>query len=176
MTEPARYSRAQRHLHWWMAALIIVAYLAIEQRGLFARGSTGRVAMMQSHFWIGLGVFVLAAWRLLLRKRLAVPPVTPALSRWEAPFSTLTHWLLYAFFVVMPLLGLATLWTGGRSPALPFGMALPALLPADEALHETLEHWHGTIGEAFYWVIGLHVLAAAWHHWGRRDDALKRML
>ena len=35
---------------------------------------------------------------------------------------------------------------------------------------------HVTVAEVFYWVIGLHILAALWHHFGRRDDTLKRML
>ena len=55
-------------------------------------------------------------------------------------------------------------------------LALPALLPENEALAHTLEDLHGTIGEAFYWVIGLHVVAALYHHWVRRDDTLRRML
>ena len=60
---------------------------------------------------------------------------------------------------------------------IPFtGLALPALLPENEQLAHTLEDLHGTIGEAFYWVIGLHALAAIWHHAFRRDDTLKRML
>ena len=32
------------------------------------------------------------------------------------------------------------------------------------------------IGQAFYWVIGAHIVAALWHHLFRRDDTLKRML
>ena len=56
------------------------------------------------------------------------------------------------------------------------GIALPALLAENEDLAHTLEDLHGSIGEAFYWVIGLHVLAALWHHFGRRDDTLRRML
>ena len=34
----------------------------------------------------------------------------------------------------------------------------------------------GSIGQAFYWVIGAHIVAALWHHLFRRDDTLKRML
>ncbi|MND01368.1 cytochrome b561 [compost metagenome] len=50
------------------------------------------------------------------------------------------------------------------------------MLAPDEALGEQLEELHGSIGEAFYWVIGLHVLAAVYHHFIRRDDTLRRML
>jgi cytochrome b561 len=177
MEQAARYSRAQRALHWTMALLVLLAYLAIEQRGQFERGTAARAAMVQSHFWLGLTVFALAAWRLALRRRLAPPPITPALPAWQHWPATVLHVALYAFFIVMPLLGLATAWTDGKSLLLPFtGLALPALLPADEALAHTLEDVHGFIGSTFYWIIGLHVLASAYHHLVRRDDTLKRML
>ena len=177
MDGTARFSRAQRTLHWAMAVLVLAAYLAIEQRGLFERGSAPRAAMVQSHFWLGITIFALAAWRLALRWKLPAPAVTPALPAWLAWPSAAMHVALYAFFIVMPLLGLATAWADGKEVVVPLtDWALPALLAPDESLAHALEDLHGTIGEAFYWVIGLHVVAAAWHHWGRRDDALKRML
>lgn len=172
-----RYSPGLRRLHWLMALLILAAYLLIEQRGLFPRGSTERAAMVQGHFWAGISVFVLVWWRLLARRRHGAPPVTPALDRFSALAAKLGHLALYAFFIVMPLLGLATAWSDGKAVLIPFtGIALPALLPENEALAHSLEDLHGTIGEVFYWVIGLHVLAAIWHHGFRRDDTLKRML
>jgi cytochrome b561 len=172
-----RYRPALRRLHWLMAVLVLLAYVAIEQRSLFPRGSDARAAMVQSHFWLGLAIFVLAAWRLALRRRVFVPPVVPALSPWQLALSRTLHVALYAFFIAQPLLGLATAWSDGKQVLLPLaGIALPALLPANDALAHTLEDVHRTIGTAFYFVIGLHVAAAAWHHFVRRDDALKRML
>ncbi len=172
-----RYVKIVRQLHWWMALLIVAAYLLIEQRGLFPRGSTGRFAMMQGHYWVGICIFVLVWWRLTSRIRGGTPPIRPPLDKFSATLSKLTHLALYAFFIVMPLLGLATAWTDGKEIMIPFtGIALPALLPENEDLAHQLEDLHGTIGEIFYWVIGLHILAALWHHWGRRDNVLDRML
>jgi cytochrome b561 len=177
MDAPARYTRAQRTLHWTMALLVLFAYLAIEQRGLFARGTPARTAMIQSHFWIGITILALAAWRLALRRRLAAPPITPPLPAWQHWPATLLHVALYAFFIVMPLLGLATAWTDGREVFIPLtGVSLPALLAPDPALAHQLEDLHGAVGEAFHWVIGAHVVASAYHHWIRRDDTLRRML
>ena len=43
------------------------------------------------------------------------------------------HVALYAFFIVMPLLGMATAWTDGKAVMLPFtDIALPALLAEDK--------------------------------------------
>lgn len=173
----SRYTPTLRRLHWLMAVLVLVGYLLIEQRGIFPRGSAQRSAMVQGHFWVGILVFALAWWRLLRRRTDGAPAITPAPGRSTALVSTLFHVALYAFLVVMPLLGLATAWSDGRAVLVPFtGIALPALLPENAALAHTLEDLHGSIGEAFYWVIGAHVLAALWHHLVRRDDTLRRML
>jgi len=103
--------------------------------------------------------------------------VTPALDAWNAWSARLLHLALYLFFFVQPLLGLATAWSDGKQLLVPFtGIALPALLPVNHALAHTLEDVHGTVGDVFYWVIGLHIVAALWHHLMRRDDTLRRML
>ncbi len=176
VSDRARYSPGLRRLHWLMAVLIALAYVFIEQRGIFERGTAERAAMMQTHFWLGLSVLVLVVWRLLLRHRDGAPPITPLLPAWQAWPAKALHLALYAFLVAMPVLGLLTAWTDGKVLLLPFtDIALPALLAPDEALGERLEELHGSIGEAFYWVIGLHVLAAAYHHYIRRDDTLRRM-
>lgn len=176
ITRP-RYSPILRRLHWLMAILILAVYLLVEQRGIFPRGSGGRIAMMQGHFWVGISIFVLVWVRLFSRRRNGAPAITPPLDNFSALLAKVMHLALYAFFIVMPLLGLATAWTDGKEIMIPFtGIALPAMLPENEDLAHQLEDLHGTIGEIFYWVIGAHVLAALWHHWGRRDDTLKRML
>lgn len=177
MPVAARYSPGLRRLHWLMAVLIALGYLFIEQRSLFERGTDARAAMVQSHYWIGITVLLLALWRLRLRARAAIPPITPTLPAWQAAPAKLLHIALYAFFIVQPLLGLATAWTDGKAVLLPFtDIALPALLAPDESLAHQLEDLHGTVGTVFYWIIGAHVLASLYHHFMRRDDTLKRML
>ena len=172
-----RYEPGLRRLHWLMALLVLAAYLFIEQRDLFPRGSGGRAGMLQAHFWVGLSLLALVLWRLRLRRRAVVPPISPPLPRWRSWPAKLLHVALYAFFIGMPLLGLATTWSDGKVLYIPFTqVALPALLPVDKPMAHWLEDLHGTIGEVFYWVIGAHVLAALYHHALRRDDTLRRML
>lgn len=176
-TALTRYTPGLRRLHWLIAVLVLLGYVFIEQRGLFERGTAQRALMVQAHFWTGLTILVLMAWRLALRRAATIPPITPLLPAWQAWPSRLIHVALYAFLIVMPLLGLATAWTDGKAVLLPFtGIALPALLAPNEGLAHQLEDLHSSIGEAFYWVIGLHVVAALYHHWIRRDDTLRRML
>lgn len=176
-TAAPRYAPLVRRLHWLMAVMIGLSYLLIEQRGLFARGTPGRNFMMQSHYWIGLAIFALVWLRLVQRRGLAAPGVTPALPAWQSALSKLLHVALYAFFIVMPLLGLATAWLDGKMLYLPFTQIMvPPLLAENEALAHTVEDLHKLVGNIFYWVIGLHIAAALYHHFVRRDDTLKRML
>ena len=176
MDTPARYAAGLRRIHWLTVLLLVAAYVVIEQRNLFPRGSGPRALMVQGHFWTGLSIFMFAAWRVVLRLRRGAPPITPAPPRWQALFAKAMHLSLYLFLLVMPLLGLATAWSDGKQLLLPFtDIALPALLPADKPLAHQLEDIHGTIGEVFYWVIGLHIVAALYHHFWVRDDTLRRM-
>lgn len=171
-----RYGAGLRRIHWLTVLLVAAAYVLVEQRGLFPRGSDGRALMMQGHFWAGLSVLAFSAGRIGLRVRGNSPPVSPALPDWQVWMARALHLSLYAFLVVMPLLGLATAWTDGKSVFVPFtGVAIPPLLGVDKALAHRLEDLHGSIGEVFYWVIGLHVAAALYHHAWRRDDTLRRM-
>lgn len=176
MADATRYAPILRRLHWLMAILIALGYLAIEQRGFFARGTPARFAVVQSHYWIGLSIFVLAGWRIVQRRRFGAPAITPALPRLQAIVSKSTHVALYAFFIVMPILGISAAWLDGKSVFLPFTqVAIPPLLAESEQWVHTIEDLHGQIGQIFYWVIGLHIAAALYHHFVRRDDTLRRM-
>ena len=176
MTPTHRFSPGQRRLHWLVFLLVAVAYATIELRGQFERGTLARTLMMQSHFWLGLSVLGLMLPRLWLRLRRGVPPITPPLPAWQALASRASHGLLYAFLLVQPVMGLMTAWTDGKQVMLPFvGVALPQLMAADPELGHQLEELHGTIGTVFYWIIGLHILAALYHHFLRKDDTLRRL-
>jgi cytochrome b561 len=176
METSARYSPGLRRIHWLTVLLLAAAYLLVEQRDLFPRGSDGRALMLQGHFWAGLSVFVFAVWRVWLRRKHGAPPITPLPPAWQQRLAAALHLSLYLFLLLMPLLGLATAWTDGKQVVLPFtDLALPSLLPTDKPLAHRLEDLHGTIGEVFYWVIGLHILAALYHHFRVHDDTLRRM-
>lgn len=172
-----RYSAPQRHLHWLFLILLVLAYITIEFRSEFERGTPGRVFMVQSHFWIGIAIFALLVPRFLFRLKRGAPPIEPALPSWQAMLGKLIHVAIYVFLFAQPLLGIATAWTDGKAIMLPFtGIELPALLAANEALAHQIEDIHKTAASVFYYLVGLHVLATLYHHFIRKDDTLKRMV
>jgi cytochrome b561 len=172
----ARYPRRARWFHWLAFAFVALAYVLINLRGFFAKGSAGRTLSMQGHVLAGLIVLALVLPRLLHRLRNAPPPITPPIASWEATLSRITHVALYAFLVVQPLLGLLTVFADGHGVVIPWiGLQIPSPMMANHELSEQLGNIHGWIGTIFYYVIGLHILGALWHHFVRHDDTLRRM-
>ncbi len=173
----ARYSAAQRRLHWLIFAAVLLAYVFVNLKDWLPRGDAARVSMLQAHFAAGLAVLLLVGPRLLLRLRRGAPPVTPSPPRPLHAAGHITHGLLYLFLVVQPVLGILAVELGGRAIGLPFGLSIPALsIPGNHGLVHTIRELHEDLGDIFYWVIGLHIAAALWHHSFRGDDTLRRML
>jgi len=58
-----------------------------------------------------------------------------------------------------------------------FGLfQFPAIIAPDQELHETLEEVHEVLFYSLAIVAILHALAALYHHFWMKDDALRRML
>ncbi|MEC8918313.1 cytochrome b [Salinicola sp. LHM] len=171
-----RYSAKARHFHWTVAALVILAYSLILSTDIFPRSTGIPAFLLQSHFWAGIGVFLLAFPRLIERLRHLPPPVSPPLHPKLELASRITHWALYAFLFAQPLLGIMTVWlSNGAIPVPGTSLAVPSPFGVTPHLGHSLESIHKTLGTAFYYVIGLHIAAVLWHQFVRRDDLLKRM-
>lgn len=176
-TPSERYTYKARWYHWAMAFLIVLAYALILSRTQFERGSPLRVFVVQSHFWVGILILIMAFFRVYEHRRNTPPAVTPPLEGILRTAATLTHYLLYAFLFVQPLLGLSTVLIEKGSLPIPLTQVLiPSPFPVSEALAESLEDLHKLLGTIFYYVIGLHVVAAIWHHFVRKDNTVRRMV
>ena len=99
--------------------------------------------------------------------------MSPQIAAWQRHLAGLMHAALYAFLVIMPVLGWLTLSAGGK--VIPFfGLELSALIASDKAF--AVKEVHETIGTIGYYLIGLHAAAALYHHYFMHDDTLLRML
>ena len=166
------YSRLSIAMHWLMLALLAAVYACIELRELYPRGSDIREGLKTWHFMLGLSVFVMVWVRLIAR---AVSPRGPAPRTWPDALAAVVHLALYGLMVAMPVLG----WTllSAEGDAVPFfGLTLPPLVAPNEALAERVKGLHTTVGAVGYGLIGLHAVAALFHHYLIRDATLRRML
>ncbi len=170
-----RYGTISTLLHWLMFALIAAGYAFIELRELFPKGSDPREAMKALHFMLGLSVLLLALPRLLIRASSITPTIEPEPVAWQQIAARWTHLSLYLFMLIMPLLGWTLLSAAGK-PIPFFGLQLPALVGENKDLAELVKEAHETLGTIGYVLIGLHGLAAFFHHFIQRDNTLTRML
>lgn len=172
LAKQTRYSSPAIFFHWAIFLLVALAYLAIEIRG--PKGSDSRAFWMNVHLMAGTFVLVLSVLRVLWRVVSRVPEAIPqaTLLRW---LSKLAHVALYVFIIAQPLLGIMMVNMGGKPVSLDWLGVSFTLFGPDKALRPTIKEAHELIGNAFYFVIGLHALAALYHHFIRRDDVLRRM-
>lgn len=170
-----RYGSLTIGIHWLMLLLFVAVYALIELREIYPKGSDPREAMKAWHFMSGMLVFVLVWPRIAARFSGPTPDIRPEPAGWTQLAAKLGHLALYALMIVMPLLGWMTLSAAGK-PIPFFGLELPALLGQNKELAKQLKELHETIGTAGYYLIGLHVAAALYHHRIKRDNTLARML
>jgi cytochrome b561 len=169
------YGIVSKAFHWIMLLLLIAVFASIELRSLYPKGSEPREAIKGLHFMLGLLVFMLVWIRLGLRLLQSTPEITPVLSTLQKFISKITHIALYSLMIVLPILGWLTVSAAGKDIAF-FGLDVPSIIAADKALADQFEDLHKTIGECGYYLIGLHTLAALFHHYIKKDNTLIRML
>lgn len=175
MTTQSRYSGLSIAMHWLMLALIAGVYACIELKGNFPKGSETRELLKQWHFMLGLGVFALVWLRILGRLLSPTPPIEPAAPAWQNVLAKLMHLALYALMIGAPLAGWLILSAAGK-PIPFFGLELPPLIDKNPDLAGQIKEIHETAGTVGYWLIGLHAVAALFHHFVSRDNTLTRML
>lgn len=169
------YSKPIIILHWLTLILIIAVYSLMEFKGIFPKGSPGRDAMKNLHFMLGMTVFALTWLWLIFRLVSKKPPIHPPLPMWQVKLSKLVHLSLYGVLIVLPFTGWLVVSAAGGHVSF-WGFELPALLSQDKTLAGNIKEVHETIANIAYGLIGLHILAALYHHYWNKDDTLRRML
>ncbi|MGE0226519.1 MAG: cytochrome b, partial [Acetobacteraceae bacterium] len=120
-------------------------------------------------------LFFVVAARLAYRIAHGPPPQDPTLAPWQVAASTVTHGAMYALLLSVPVLG----WFGVQLyPALQiYGLfSLPAVVSPDNATAEVVLFIHRSIALVLGGLIGLHVAAALFHYFIRKDNVLSRMI
>lgn len=180
-----RYGSVAIAFHWVIAALVIANICLGLYMADLPRSDPSKFIIVQTHKSIGLTVLVLSVLRLGWRLVNPVPPLPAEMNRALAFLARAIHYIFYFLIVFIPLTGwiMASASTLGNAtqyfglfdwPNLPFfqGMARAQIVP----WHEAFEEMHAILAWSAIVLIPLHVLAALYHHFLRRDDVLRRML
>ena len=173
-TNAERYTRTAMGLHWAIALLIFMAFpLGLYMHDLHL--SPLKLKLYSWHKWIGITVFLLVVLRVLWRTTHR-PPALPDIAQWQRISSHITHMLLYALMIAVPLSGwlmssakgFQTMWFG----VLP----IPDLIGKDRELGKQLATVHALLNYTMLVLVATHIAAALKHHFIDRDSVLRRML
>ena len=169
----ARFTPLARLLHWSMAVMILaMLFVGI---GMVSTATERYRYLLALHRPLGILILVLAVVRLTYRLLNPAPPLPASLPKVQQAAAKISHIVLYALMFIMPLLGWAMLSAAPYPISLAGGFRLPAILSPDAALYAQLRALHTDFALLFYAVILLHLGAALFHAWVRRDGVFQSM-
>jgi cytochrome b561 len=171
----AGYTSTAKSLHWLILALLIVQFTVAWTMPHIGR-NTRPGTLINLHFSLGVLILAVAIVRLVWRFTQGEPAPEDGMPPWQVASARLVHWLLYLLLFVVPILGWANASYRGFSVVM-FGLELPKLV----ATRAPGWGWTGDIHSflatyVLLGLVGLHVLAALYHYFVRRDGVLQRML
>lgn len=167
------FTLLQRTLHWLMAACILaMLFIGV---GMVSSVAPKYLTLIGIHKSLGIIILALALIRLLVRWRYGAPALPADLPEPMKLAAYLSHYLLYALMIVMPLLGWAMLSAANYPIVLFGGLHLPAITPHSEGLHTLLWGAHFYLAFVFFALVLMHLAAALFHALVRRDGVFQSM-
>lgn len=169
---PKRYHSALVVLHWLLAVMLIVALtmgtLALET---LPNSSPDKIGALQGHMVVGGLILLLTLVRLVVRLKTAHPAPASTGNALADRLAPLAHGALYLLVLAMAGSGIALSLQAGL-PGIVFGGV--GNLPEDFSgfLPRAV---HGIVAKLLMLTIALHVLAALYHQFVRKDGLLSRM-
>jgi cytochrome b561 len=184
MNNALRYGTVAMTLHWLIAALILLDFALALSFAHFDPGDTLYFSFAYAqHMSVGMLVLVLSVARLLWRMAHRFPPLPAGMTVMERWGAKGAHALLYVFMIGAPLSGWAILSVRKKPPVFVGDVHWPNIQFLTDMNHDQRGVIHQVMLPGHIWMsyigiglVGLHVLAALYHHYYRHDDVMKRML
>jgi cytochrome b561 len=168
----SRYGRTAIAFHWIMALLIVTVGILGLLHDSWPRST--QAFWINIHALIGLAVWLLLMARFGWRRMHRPPELPPEVGKLARHLSYAVHLLLYLLLFIIPIFGIITFIWHGR--VFDFGLFRVDLgVTRDPAVFHPTENIHGFLAYTLFALIGLHILAALWHHFVRHDAVLRRM-
>src|ERR1700720_2727849 len=169
------FDRTTRLMHWLTAGLMLLVFVLAFSIDL-ATSRSSHTVVLQLHRSVGLTVWVLTMGRLVWRHFAKYPNWPSDMSQTMRVAAMASEYALYALLLTQPILGLLQTSAHGDHVNLFFIGQLPALIEKNRPLAQQLLTVHKSVGFSLLGLIALHVSAALFRHFWRRDDTLTAML
>ena len=177
MTEkliPNDYRIVQKVIHWLMALFVILDLLGAQQFGGVMEESE-RLATRMDHATLGTSLGILLLLRLYFRIRSGVPLLPPTTPGWQVRSARTVHILLYVAMVCLISTGALTA-TQATDPIFIFNSIEVTIGKLDDESFKFVRQFHEFMTWTMISLITLHVLAAMFHQFVRKDRVLVKML
>jgi cytochrome b561 len=169
------YTGTAKALHWLIVALLIVQFMVAWIMPEIRR-DTKPDTLINLHLTFGVVILAVAILRLSWRATHPEPAQEAGLPPWQVRSAHIIHLLLYLLLFVVPILGWISASYRGF-PVIMFGVELPKLIATRAPGFRWTGDVHGLLANyAMLALVGLHVAAALYHYFIRRDGVLQRML
>jgi cytochrome b561 len=169
------FDRATRLMHWLTAGLLLSAFVLAFSIDL-ASSRAAHTVFLQLHRSVGLTVWLLTLFRLAWRSFAKYPDWPSDMSQTMRLAAITSEYALYVILLAQPILGVLQTNAHGEYVNLYFIGEVPALIEKNRPLAQQLLAAHKAVGFSMLGLIALHVSAAFFHHFWRRDDTLTAML
>jgi len=171
-----RWGSLSRLFHWGLG-FVIIGMLAYGWWMNHFPARADRVFHRSIHADIGYVVLLLMVIRLVWRGINPVPALPADTPRWQRLAAGVSHGALYAVTIVVAMLGWAH--SGAHKPdyASWFGLfRVPQFTSTDKASADTFENLHIYLAYVLIALVVIHIGAAIWHHFVKRDRVAARMI
>lgn len=163
-------------LHGLLVVLLTMQFILIWRYNSLPKAAAETLQYMLMHKSVGITILMLGIL-FIIWKIINTNPSTPGSQpHWQQVTAKIVHGSLLILMVIMPITGYALSCAAGK-PIGFFGLfTLPHLIPENKNLVGILETTHEKLGILILILVGMHVLAALYHHFILKDIVLKRML
>ena len=169
-----RYGSFSKFLHWGLLVLIVIQYVLAAMMDMYPDKSAAKGQVIHTHEAFGLLVLLFAVVFLIWRLSNPKPSLT-GLPDWQRYLARVTHWAIYLLILLQPLSGIAMVLGGGHSVQF-FGIFSFGGGAGSDTWKEIGHVLHGVAPVILLIALGLHLVGALYHHFGSKDDVLRRML
>lgn len=164
-------------LFHWTLGLTILGMLAYGWWMNHIPARPDRFFHRSVHADIGYLVLLLMVVRLIWRGVNPTPALPVGTPQWERIAAGISHGALYAVTILVAMLGWAH--SGAHTPDYSswFGLfRIPQITSPDKAAAAAYEDRHILFAYVLLALIVIHIAAAAWHHFMKRDRVAARMI
>lgn len=167
------YGWVAKTFHWGMFLIILGQYWL---GGNFKDEAYRELGLAGYHFSVGLLILFLILLRFAWRAKNPVPELPDGTGNLQALGAHGLHILFYILLTILPLAGIAVVQARGGTVSF-FGMfSIPRVIEKAESTADMAASMHGLFAKVTMLCILLHIIMALYHHYGKKDNVLRRML